>query len=71
MEDIHQELKYEVLQGHLVDKCLTANQAFHLGGIIKVWPPGCAIFAEYRHHAGKIVHRKRRRRLYYSLLEVQ
>jgi hypothetical protein len=54
MEDINLDLKFEVLQGPLVDKFLTANQAFHDDGIIKVWPPGCAFFAEYRHHADKI-----------------
>jgi len=54
MEEIHKELQYEVLQGPLVGNFLTANQAFHLGGIIKVRPPGCAIFAEFRHHTEKI-----------------
>ena len=54
MEEINQEFKYEVLRGPLVDKFLTANQAFHDDGIIKIWPPGCALFAEFRHHAEKI-----------------
>jgi len=54
MEEINQELKYEVLRGPLVDKYITANQAFHDVSIIKVWPPGCAILAEFRHHAEKI-----------------
>jgi len=54
MEEINQELKYETLRGPLVDKFVTANQAFLNGGIIKVWPPGCAILAEFRHHSEKI-----------------
>lgn len=54
MEKINQELQYEVLRGPLVDKFKSANQAFHDGGIIKIWPPGCAIFAGFRHHAEKI-----------------
>jgi len=54
MEEIKQELKYEVLRGPLVDKFITANQAFHADGIIKVWPPSSAILAEFRHHAEKI-----------------
>jgi len=36
MEEINQELRYEVLRGPLVDKFLTANQAFPDDGIIKV-----------------------------------
>ena len=54
MEEIKQELKFEVLRGPLVDKFITANQAFHADGIIKVWPPSSAILAEFRHHAEKI-----------------
>jgi hypothetical protein len=54
MEQINQDLQYEVLRGPLVDKFKTANQIFHDDGIIKIWPPGCAIFAEFRHHAEKI-----------------
>jgi len=53
MEQINQELQYEVLRGPLVDKYKTANQTSD-GDIIKIWPPGCAIFAEFRHHAEKI-----------------
>jgi len=51
MEEINEELKYEVLRAPLVDKYTTANQISHDDGIIKIWPPGCAIFAEFRHHA--------------------
>jgi hypothetical protein len=54
MEEINQELQYEVLRGPLVDKFKTANQAFHDGDIIKIWPPGCAIFGAFRRHAEKI-----------------
>ena len=54
MEEINQELKYEVMRGPLVDKFQIASHNFHQGGIIKLWPPGCAIFAEFRHHAEKI-----------------
>ena len=54
MEEINQELKYEVLRGPLVEKFLTACQHFHDDGFIKIWPPGCTIFAEFRHHAEKI-----------------
>jgi len=53
MEEINQELKYEVLRGPQVDKFKTANQTFH-DDIIIIWPPGCALFAEFRHHAEKI-----------------
>ena len=54
MEELNQELKYEVLRGPLVDKFQTANHNLHDDGIIKIWPPGCAILAEFRHHAEKI-----------------
>jgi hypothetical protein len=54
MEEINQELQYEVLRGPLVDKFKTANQTFYDHGIIKIWPPGCAMFAGFRHHAEKI-----------------
>jgi hypothetical protein len=54
MEQINQELQYEVLGGPLVDKFITANQSFHGNSFIKIWPPGCAILAEFRHYAEKI-----------------
>jgi hypothetical protein len=54
MEQINEELQYEVLRGPLVDKFKTANQTLHDDGLIKIWPPGCAMFAEFRHHAEKI-----------------
>jgi len=54
MEQINQDLQVEVLRGPLVDKFITANQIYRDGGIIKIWPSGCAIFAEFRHHAEKI-----------------
>jgi len=54
MEAINQELEYEVLRGPLVDKFKTACQTFHGCGIIKIWPPGCAIFSGFQHHAEKI-----------------
>ena len=53
MEEINEELKYEVLRGPLVEKYKTAHQ-ISADDIIKIWPPGCAIFAEFRHHAEKI-----------------
>jgi hypothetical protein len=49
-----EEINYEVLRGPPVDKFQTASHNFHLGGIIKIWPPGCTIFAEFRHYAEKI-----------------
>jgi hypothetical protein len=55
MEQINQELQYEVLQGPLVDKFKTANQISSDEDIIKIWPPGCAISAEFRHYAEKIL----------------
>jgi hypothetical protein len=54
MEQINQDLQYEVLRGPLEDKFKTANQIFEDDSIIKIWPPGCAILAEFRHHAEKI-----------------
>ena len=54
MEQINQELQYEVLRGPLEDKFKTANQIFEDDSIIKIWPPGCAILAEFQHHAEKI-----------------
>jgi hypothetical protein len=54
MEEINQELQYEVLRGPLVDKLKTATRTFHDEGIIKIWPPGFAIFAGFRHHVEKI-----------------
>jgi len=54
MEEINQEVNFEVLQGPLVDKFLTAKQAFRDNSIIRVWPPGCVISAEFQHHAEKI-----------------
>ena len=54
MEEINQELNFEVLQGPLLDKFLTANQAFRYNNIIRVWPPGCVISEEFQHHAEKI-----------------
>jgi hypothetical protein len=51
-----EEFQYEVLQGQLVEKFRTANQTFHSDGIIRIWPPGCAMFAEYRNHADRVRH---------------
>jgi hypothetical protein len=51
MEQINQELQYEVLRGPLVDKFISANPTLQDEGLVKIWPPGCAIFAEFRHHA--------------------
>jgi hypothetical protein len=54
MQENSQDFRYEVLQGPLVDRFRTANQTFQDDGIVKVWPPGCAMFAEYRHHAERV-----------------
>jgi len=37
-----------------MDKYRTANQILYDDSIIKIWPPGCAIFPEFRHHAEEI-----------------
>ncbi|KDR22997.1 estrogen sulfotransferase-like isoform X2 [Zootermopsis nevadensis] len=50
------DFQFEVLQGPLVDKFKTANQTFHSDGVIRMWPPGCAMFAEYRNHADRVRH---------------
>jgi hypothetical protein len=54
MEQINQELQYEVLRGPLVDNFKTAIQIIHDDSIIKIWPPGCANLAEFQHHAENI-----------------
>jgi hypothetical protein len=50
------KFKYEVLRGPLVDKFTTANRTFHNDGVVGIWPPGCAMFAEYRNHIDRVRH---------------
>jgi hypothetical protein len=61
MQDNGQDFRYEVLQGPLVDRFRTANKTFQDDGIVKIWPPGCAMFAEYRNHAERVRHLAARR----------
>jgi hypothetical protein len=56
MQGNGQQFTYEVLEGPLVDRFRAANQTFQDDGIVKVWPPGCAMFAEYRNHADRVRH---------------
>jgi hypothetical protein len=54
MQENSQHFRYELLEGPMVDKFRAANQTFHDDGIIKIWPSGCAMFAEYRNHADRV-----------------
>ncbi|PNF29575.1 hypothetical protein B7P43_G01904 [Cryptotermes secundus] len=54
MQEKSQDFRYEVLEGPLVERFRAANQTFEGDGIIKVWPPGCAMFAEYRNYADRV-----------------
>lgn len=54
MQEKSQDFRYEVLEGPLVERFRAAIETFEDDGIIKVWPPGCAMFAEYRNHADRV-----------------
>jgi hypothetical protein len=54
MHESSQDFRYQQLEGPLVDRFTAANQTFHADGIVKIWPPGCAMFAEYRNHVDRV-----------------
>ncbi|PSN52262.1 hypothetical protein C0J52_08331 [Blattella germanica] len=49
-----EQFRFEEIKGSKVDAFVRSHEKYYKGGLLRIWPPGCAMFTAYRENMERV-----------------